>query len=59
MEHCAECGAETPVEELDAKPGPGYWAPDQLAAAADAGVDFDRMECRKCYGPGYQSQNTN
>lgn len=50
---CAECGKKTPVHLLDAKPGPERWTVERLRAAADAGADFNRLECRDCYGPGY------
>jgi hypothetical protein len=26
---------------------------EALARAADRNEDFDRLECRDCYGPGY------
>lgn len=53
LEPCAQCGAPTPIELLDAKPGPGHWNRERLQRAADAGVDFNRLECAKCYGPHY------
>jgi hypothetical protein len=52
-DRCAACGAETPIHLLDAKPGPGIFTPAQLSEAADRGDDFSRLECAKCYGPGY------
>ena len=50
---CANCGDLTALEELDAKPGSGEWTPEQLAEAADAGRQFERLECAKCYGPSF------
>lgn len=54
---CQRCGAPTLVALLDAKPGPGDWSAAALVAAADAGLDFDRLECRSCYGPNFTFQN--
>lgn len=54
MERCEQCGKETPIDQLDAKPGPGNWNRDRLQRAADAGANFDRLECGDCYGPHYQ-----
>jgi hypothetical protein len=51
--NCQNCGGEFPIDELDAKPGPGHWTVEQLVDAADAGRDFVRIECRSCYGPGW------
>lgn len=50
---CAQCRQPTPVHLLDAKPGPGHYTLEELSAAADRGEDFDRLECSRCYGPGY------
>jgi hypothetical protein len=50
---CAACGTPTPVDLLDAKPGPGHFTMEQLSQAADDGRPFDRLECGACYGPAY------
>lgn len=63
-EPCRSCGALFQMEELDAKPtmttllrslqfvrGQSY----VLRYAADRGYDFDRLECRKCYGPCFEA----
>ncbi len=50
---CDGCGMLVPVSQLDAKPGPGDWTPDQIAQAGDMGQPFNRTECRDCYGPGW------
>jgi hypothetical protein len=59
---CDNCGTLTHIDLLDAKPsylsGPGWrflswlrmWL---LNRAAYKGADFDRLECKRCYGPGY------
>lgn len=56
---CANCGAGMPLSQLDAKPshlaGPECTAED-LDVAADVGFDFNRLECRKCYGPGWREE---
>lgn len=59
---CARCGGLFHIDALDAKPSslPGYRGFDQiyrLEQAADAGEDFDRLECADCYGPGYSPGN--
>lgn len=64
IDNCAKCGREFPLEELDALPtGPAYvngipkpWTVALLTHAADTGVDFDRLECRECYGPLFYYQ---
>jgi len=59
---CAKCGRVTGIDELDAKPSPTRLLRlvrllrgqlFMLRYAADRGYDFDRLECRDCYGPGY------
>lgn len=50
---CAACGRTFSLDQLDGKPGPGTFTAAQLAAAADRGADFNRLECRGCYGPGF------
>lgn len=61
---CARCGRETPINALDAKPMT-LWLRivalfigqvRMLNYAADHGYDFDRLECSRCYGPGYVGQ---
>ncbi|MBC6714767.1 hypothetical protein H9Q09_01025 [Aurantimonas sp. DM33-3] len=61
---CANCGHVTHIDNLDAKPerlaGPGNMLERMFPAlrrrkiwgAAD-GEDFDRLECRRCYGGGF------
>lgn len=59
---CDSCRREFEPHELDAKPrlGPvllivrlfrGRAA--MMDFAGDRGYDFNRMECRDCYGPGF------
>ncbi|NEI71007.1 hypothetical protein GR212_15620 [Rhizobium lusitanum] len=59
---CDACGECFPLDELDGKPtinsrlrriraSEGQLA--MLRRAADKGLEFDRLECRRCYGPGY------
>jgi hypothetical protein len=61
-DHCAKCRKVVPIELLDAKPmmtphlrqieaKEGQRA--MLSFAADHGIDFDRLECKDCYGPEY------
>lgn len=52
---CDGCGRIFPISQLDAKPGPGHFTTEDLASAADAGVDFNHLECGDCYGPNYAS----
>jgi hypothetical protein len=55
--HCEECGRVFRLSELDAKParlaGRANTSAEVLWAAFEANEDFDRLECRGCYGPGY------
>lgn len=62
MTRCDCCGKEFPIDDLDSKPTENsrlrryrqaQGQPVMLRKAADLGFDFDRLECRKCYGPGY------
>lgn len=62
MKHpCASCGYRFELHKLDAKPSSAAFAEDRrkhgqveaLCRAADRGENFDRFECRDCYGPGY------
>lgn len=59
---CDKCGKFFPTDHLDGKPTinsklrrirarEGQLA--MLRRAADKGYEFDRLECRGCYGPGY------
>ncbi|CCF19138.1 protein of unknown function [Pseudorhizobium banfieldiae] len=59
---CDACGRTFALDELDAKPTinsrlrrtrqrEGQLM--MLYRAAARGYDFDRLECRQCYGPGY------
>ena len=50
---CHNCGVLTPISQLDGKPGPGHYTPEQLADAGDTGQPFNRLECQDCYGPGW------
>lgn len=61
---CDSCGGFFDIDELDGKPtidGHLHRTLDEegqlvmLSKAADLGYDFDRLECRHCYGPGYIS----
>lgn len=53
LTRCHECGKLVPISQLDAKPGPGHFTPEQLARAGDTGQAFNRLECQDCYGPGW------
>ncbi|MGE3307750.1 MAG: hypothetical protein AB7I52_17475 [Rhizobiaceae bacterium] len=64
MMNCATCGKEHEAEHFDSKPAMTLrlWLIQatrgqiaMLRYAADHGYDFDRMECRSCYGPGFAS----
>jgi hypothetical protein len=59
---CDNCGRATHLDYLDAKPVMTNWLrvvqfflgqDRMLQYAADHGYDFDRMECRDCYGPAH------
>lgn len=59
---CRKCGREAPIDALDAKPEITPWflgrvmrygQPEALVRAADVGLDFTRLECARCYGPGF------
>lgn len=64
-DRCANCGGIFPLRLLDCKPerlaGPGRWYErlipsirmNKLIEAGIDGEDFNRMECQKCYGPGW------
>lgn len=41
---CAKCGIEEHIHLLDAKPSDGDWE----------GGEYDRLECVRCYGEGYE-----
>lgn len=65
-DYCAECGWRLPLHLLDAKPTMTLWLrlvslfrgqKFMLRYAADRGYDFDRLECRACYGDGYVEGN--
>lgn len=57
LARCEECGEFFQLSELDAKPsrlaGKANTSAEALWAAFEANEDFDRLECRECYGPGY------
>lgn len=51
---CDKCGGLFDPRELDAKPVPKDKRADETDEdAADRGVEFSRLECRACYGPGF------
>ena len=59
---CAACGQQTYFEEMNAKPTMTVvlhlvrkvaGQKCMLAFADRWGIPFDRLECRRCYGPGY------
>lgn len=61
-EKCRKCGVRHPIDELDSKPEltpelkrirAVHGALHMLNYAADRGINFTRLECRNCYGPGY------
>ena len=67
MDVCQSCRQPVDIAHLDAKPArlarrwyswaiPARLRLWQLRRAADTGVDFDRLECADCYGPGYASR---
>lgn len=60
---CARCGRLTPFHLLDAKPSRIPFRYRIIAlltgrtvidVAARHGADFDRLECSRCYGPGWK-----
>jgi hypothetical protein len=62
IERCDSCGITCHIDELDGKPTMTWWLfviwllrgdLGMLRYAADHGYDFDRLECRECYGRGY------
>lgn len=61
---CDSCGHMFTIDKLDGKPTinsklrrtrqkEGQLM--MLYRAAARGYDFDRLECKRCYGPGYQA----
>jgi hypothetical protein len=63
MHQCDNCGRMFPIDELDGKPTINSKLRRiraregqriMLRRAADLGFEFDRLECRRCYGPGYE-----
>lgn len=58
---CQSCGQPTHIDLLDAKPESTQFRLDvvdlgqinALRLAGDRGDNFERLECRKCYGPGW------
>lgn len=61
---CDCCGREFPLDQLDAKPSMNSRLRRiraregqivMLRRAADLGFQFDKLECRRCYGPGFVS----
>ena len=64
LDRCDKCSASVSINDLDAKPTENARLRRirmregqlvMLRRAADLGYDFDRLECRACYGPGYVS----
>lgn len=64
---CDECGTETPIHRLDAKPAMTRWLRivrlfvgqrRMLRYAADHGYAFEVLACPRCYGPGYDAGET-
>lgn len=60
LARCDRCGGLFHIDALDAKPSSlpstrGFDQLHRLEVAADAGEDFDRLECAGCYGPGYST----
>ena len=48
---CDSCGKQLRPEELDSKPSaPGS---ENMTVEQLSSLDFDRHECRDCYGPGF------
>lgn len=61
LECCHGCRKPTHIDLLDAKPASlagRHATPEELAAAADRGEDFDRLECMDCYGPCWEPANS-
>jgi hypothetical protein len=55
-DRCDGCGRLTPIDQLDGKPNARAMAAfGSLENCAEHGVDFDRLLCRDCYGPGWLS----
>ncbi len=62
---CDNCGRSCHIDDLDAKPSifPNWlfhWLPSRyvwklLNWAANTGLDFDRLECSRCYGHGFEA----
>ena len=62
-EPCSCCGHMFSIDDLDSKPHinsklrrirarEGQRV--MLRRAADLGFEFDQLECKRCYGPGYE-----
>jgi hypothetical protein len=49
---CHGCGAPTPATQIDAKPWAGA-TPEEMTSERASSVDWERLECRTCYGPGW------
>lgn len=50
---CDNCGREFQPEQLDAKPYAGPLPTGEALIAATNGADWERFECRDCYGDGF------
>lgn len=68
FETCQACGVVNDIDDLDGKPTLSLWLrtvrlfrgqPFMLRYATDHGYEFDRIECAKCYGPGYTTLSEN
>lgn len=55
---CNKCGKKKPLHLLDAKPKGSAGTVRALRMAANRGKDFDVLECKACYGPGWVRGNT-
>lgn len=52
IQACTACGKPTPLHLLDAKPS-RLRTGETIDDAAWRNANFDRLECRECYGPGW------
>ena len=52
---CDKCRKEFEPDQMDAKPYAGPLPTGQDLIDASNGLDWDRLECRECYGDGFTS----
>lgn len=55
---CAKCGKMTPIHLLDAKPeslANKQAEYEDILEAADAGEQFEVLQCQECYGPAWEA----